>query len=167
MRKHHVSLCRNLHAAKFLGKPGGFGDLNARQLIEAACPVKHVGAYPVRSATYLSGDSTDVNREAVPKRGKIIDGASRVSSGQSGNDKRPAVFESQRVELDDRHGVDVGRHSVRRIIILVTRNLTVDSCQQLTKRSDCSASGSGLHLEAGPQFPDEYAPRSERPWPTM
>ena len=38
------------------------------EYLEAACPVKHVGAYPVRSATYLSGDSTDVNREALPKR---------------------------------------------------------------------------------------------------
>src|SRR5271155_4078916 len=48
-----------------------------------------------------------------------------------------------------------------------TPKLSLDSCQRLTTLADCSAGVSGLHLEDVPQFPDEYSPRSERPWPTM
>jgi hypothetical protein len=113
---------------------------------------------------YLSGDPTDVNREALPQRGQIIES---VAARQPGNEKWSAVLESWGFELYHRHVFGVCRHSFLLIVILHTRKLRLDSCQQLTTRADRSAAGSGLHLEGHPQFPDEYAPRSERPWLTM
>src|SRR5580658_568126 len=79
--------------------------------MEAARRVKHVGAHPVGDVTYLSGDSTDVNREAPPLSGQIIESVSGVATRQSSNKKRAAVFESWGFESYDRHVLGVPRHS--------------------------------------------------------
>ncbi len=94
VRKYEVSLRRNVHAAELFRKRRRFGDLDTRHVMEAARAVAHVGAHPVGGATHLSGDSIDLNREALPQRGEIIEGASGVSTCQSSNEERPALFES-------------------------------------------------------------------------
>jgi hypothetical protein len=78
--KYNVSLCRNMHAPELVGKGRTFADLHARQILEAARPVQHVGTDPVGGATHLSGDSANVNRETLPQRGDIVECASGVSA---------------------------------------------------------------------------------------
>jgi len=78
------------------------------------------------------------------------------------------VLESRRFKLHDRHVLSIA------FVDLCPPNsgpgyseTQLGFLPALTKRADCSASGSGLDLEADSQFPDEYAPRSEPPWLTM
>jgi hypothetical protein len=88
-----------MYEAKTFRKPPGIGNLNTRQVVKTARPGKHVGADSIGSATYLSGHFADVNREALPERGKIVEGISAVSTAQSCNQERPAVFKSWHFEL--------------------------------------------------------------------